>query len=43
MSGGRATRDIGVHEMVKACEDLGAGEVMLNCIDRDGYKGMTDI
>ena len=29
-------RDIGVYEMVQACEGLGAREIMLNCIDKDG-------
>ena len=36
VKGGREVRDIGVYEMVKACEALGAGEIMLNSIDRDG-------
>ena len=36
VKGGREVRDIGVYEMVQACEALGAGEIMLNCIDKDG-------
>ena len=36
VKGGRELRDIGVYEMVQACEALGAGEIMLNSIDRDG-------
>jgi len=36
VKGGRETRDIGVYEMVQACEALGAGEIMLNSIDKDG-------
>ena len=35
-SGGRTSTDLGVYEMVRACEALGAGEIMLNSIDRDG-------
>lgn len=36
VKGGREARDIGVYEMVRACEALGAGEIMLNSIDKDG-------
>ena len=36
VKGGREARDIGVYEMVQACEALGAGEIMLNSIDKDG-------
>ena len=36
VKGGRQARDIGVYELVTACEALGAGEIMLNCIDKDG-------
>lgn len=36
VKGGREVRDIGVYEMVQACEALGAGEIMLNSIDKDG-------
>lgn len=36
VKGGREMRDIGVYEMVQACEALGAGEIMLNSIDKDG-------
>lgn len=35
-SGGRSRTELGVYEMVRACEALGAGEIMLNSIDRDG-------
>lgn len=36
VKGGREVRDFGVYELVCACEALGAGEIMLNCIDKDG-------
>ncbi|CAD7702077.1 unnamed protein product [Ostreobium quekettii] len=36
VKGGRETRDVGAVELAKAVEDLGAGEILLNCIDRDG-------
>lgn len=34
--GGREGRDIGAVELAKAVEALGAGEILLNCIDNDG-------
>ncbi|KAL0091337.1 hypothetical protein J3Q64DRAFT_1709477 [Phycomyces blakesleeanus] len=34
--GGREGRDLDVRQLVVACEALGAGEVLLNCMDRDG-------
>lgn len=34
--GGREGRDIDAVTLVRACEELGAGEILLNCIDRDG-------
>jgi glutamine amidotransferase/cyclase len=36
ISGGRATRDIDVVQLAQGVEMLGAGEVLLNSIDRDG-------
>ncbi len=36
VKGGRERRDLDVLEFVVACEQLGAGEILLNCIDRDG-------
>lgn len=36
MNGGREGRPIGAYELAKAVEDLGAGEILLNCIDCDG-------
>lgn len=36
IKGGREGRDIDAVALARACEALGAGEVMLNCIDADG-------
>ncbi|KAI7870253.1 hypothetical protein BDF14DRAFT_1873990 [Spinellus fusiger] len=36
VKGGREGRDLDVRQLVVACEALGAGEVLLNCMDRDG-------
>lgn len=36
VKGGREGRDVGAFELARACEELGAGEILLNCIDRDG-------
>jgi len=36
VKGGRETRDICAVSLAKAAESLGAGEIMLNCIDMDG-------
>ena len=38
VQGGRAGRDIDAVRVAQACEKLGAGEIMLNCIDADGRK-----
>lgn len=37
VNGGREGRPIGAYELAKAVEELGAGEILLNCIDCDGY------
>lgn len=42
IKGGRESRPIGVYELVKACEALGAGELLLNCIDKDGSNSGYD-
>lgn len=34
--GGRKTHDLGALELCLACQDLGAGEILLNSIDHDG-------
>ncbi|KAI8930284.1 hypothetical protein BC831DRAFT_439994 [Entophlyctis helioformis] len=36
VKGGREGRDLDVKQLVVACEALGAGEILLNCMDRDG-------
>jgi glutamine amidotransferase/cyclase len=36
VKGGREGRDIDAVELARACEALGAGEILLNSIDRDG-------
>lgn len=36
VKGGREGRDIGAIELSQAVEQLGAGEILLNCIDNDG-------
>lgn len=38
MNGGREGRPIGAFELAKAVEELGAGEILLNCIDCDGMN-----
>ncbi|CAN6486252.1 unnamed protein product [Victoria cruziana] len=43
VSGGREDRPIGAYELAKAVEELGAGEILLNCIDCDGQGQGFDI
>ncbi|RZC81418.1 hypothetical protein C5167_043996 [Papaver somniferum] len=43
VSGGREGRPIGAFELAKAVEELGAGEILLNCIDCDGQGKGFDI
>ncbi|KAK9938578.1 hypothetical protein M0R45_015307 [Rubus argutus] len=43
VSGGREGRPIGAYELAKAVEELGAGEILLNCIDCDGQGQGFDI
>jgi len=43
VKGGREARDICAVTVAKACEALGAGEIMLNCIDMDGQCQGYDI
>jgi len=38
VKGGRETRDLSAFELAQACEALGAGEILLNCIDMDGQN-----
>lgn len=41
--GGRETRNVDVVELVRAVEAMGAGEILLNCIDRDGTNAGFDL
>jgi imidazole glycerol-phosphate synthase len=41
--GGREGRDMDVRQLVQAVEKLGAGEILLNCIDRDGSNRGFDL
>ncbi|KHJ35813.1 putative imidazole glycerol phosphate synthase hishf [Erysiphe necator] len=43
IKGGRETRDIDVVELVQAVEVMGAGEILLNCIDKDGTNSGFDL
>lgn len=36
IKGGREGRDLDAVTLAQICEELGAGEILLNCIDRDG-------
>lgn len=43
IKGGRETRDMDVVELAQAVEAMGAGEILLNCIDRDGTNSGFDL
>ena len=43
VKGGREGRDVDVIQLVTICEKLGAGEILLNCIDKDGTNSGFDI
>ena len=43
VKGGREGRPVDAVTLAKACEELGAGEILLNCIDRDGTNSGFDI
>lgn len=43
IKGGRETRDLDVVELTRAVEAMGAGEILLNCIDRDGTNSGFDL
>jgi glutamine amidotransferase/cyclase len=43
VKGGREGRDIDAIQLVQTCEKLGAGEILLNCIDKDGTNSGFDI
>lgn len=42
IKGGREARDIDVVQLVQGCAALGAGEILLNSVDKDGQKGGFD-
>lgn len=43
IKGGREGRDLDAVTLARVCEKLGAGEILLNCIDRDGTNMGFDI
>jgi glutamine amidotransferase/cyclase len=43
IKGGREGRDLDAVTLARTCEALGAGEILLNCIDRDGTNLGFDI
>lgn len=43
IKGGRESRPIGAYELAHAVEQLGAGEILLNCIDKDGTNSGFDL
>lgn len=43
IKGGREGRDLDAITLAQICEKLGAGEILLNCIDRDGTNLGFDI
>ncbi len=43
VKGGREGRDVDAVTLASVCEKLGAGEILLNCIDRDGTNAGFDI
>jgi len=43
IKGGREGRNLDAVTLAQVCEKLGAGEILLNCIDRDGTKLGFDI
>ncbi|GAA5875478.1 hypothetical protein JCM8547_001678 [Rhodosporidiobolus lusitaniae] len=42
VSGGRETRDVDVVQLAQGVENLGAGELLLNSVDKDGSKSGFD-
>ncbi len=43
IKGGREGRDLDAVQLAKTCEQLGAGEILLNCIDKDGTNSGFDL
>ncbi|KAI8622482.1 glutamine amidotransferase/cyclase [Chytriomyces sp. MP71] len=42
VKGGREARDLDVKQLIVACENLGAGEILCNCMDKDGTNSGFD-
>ncbi len=43
VKGGREGRDFDAVTLARVCEQLGAGEILLNCIDKDGTNSGFDL
>ena len=43
IKGGREGREVDALELATSCEALGAGEILLNCIDKDGTNSGFDL
>ncbi|KAL8840933.1 MAG: hypothetical protein Q9170_001126 [Blastenia crenularia] len=43
VKGGRESTDLDVQQLVEAVEAMGAGEILLNCIDKDGSNSGFDL
>ena len=43
VKGGREGRDLDIRQLLVAVEAMGAGEILLNCIDRDGSNSGFDL
>jgi len=43
IKGGREGRDMDAVTLAEICEELGAGEILLNCIDKDGTNSGFDL
>jgi glutamine amidotransferase/cyclase len=43
VKGGREGRELDAVTLAKVCEQLGAGEILLNCIDKDGTNSGFDL
>jgi len=43
VKGGREGRDLDALQLAQVCEKLGAGEILLNCIDKDDTNSGFDI
>jgi len=43
IKGGREGREVDAVTLATVCEQLGAGEILLNCIDRDGTNAGFDL